>query len=258
MDKDPKIKLIKQFVELDWPQRLVVLGFAASLFGVGWFLHDKYSEYKFQKISLENAQLNARIDRLVEQSPGKDETIIKVSEYNNLSTRPVACEPTTVGATKVNNNQLVVDKSYLTELKNRPAACPIVPSVSTTASLVDSDRTCLDRGDPFEIAAQFEDYDDRANLKVFRDHFEYKWVCEPGWVVEIVQEPQQNRDYYWEIETRYREENLFGTRVLIKLKDGTKLPTWMKIGNKVRVAGKVVQAATYGLTLVEASAENVE
>lgn len=261
MSDDVKLGLVKKFLELESREKVFVIVGSITLFSFGATAHNYYTKYQKDKLALEQAQLQGEVDRLRQLQPKEDETVVKTVMYETLVDRPASCPSVPSDQIAASEKQKLVDKSYIQELERRPAFCPSLPTDPHPLPLAEDQpthRTCLDPGDPIELSAQFEEYNSRQNEKLFRDHFEHKWVCDPGWIVEITANAERNRDYYWEVSTTFRGTDLIGKSVLIKLAEGPSLPAWIKVGNKIQVTGKVVRANRYSFTLVEATTNLAE
>lgn len=158
------------------------------------------------------------------------------------------------------DNRISISKEIHNELQNRPISCP-----NTIQEIVYSDtskdafkKECLDNETPNSIVSNFEEYANYKNEKIFTDHYAGKWSCNYTWIVSLNSRPEQKNNMYWEFYASSLNKNEKQTLVWVTLKEGTKVPSWLNKGAKIKVIGKIVKAARHGLTLVEAEYQRVK
>lgn len=148
-------------------------------------------------------------------------------------------------------NEIIVNKSTLASLKNRPEACP--QKICSKDSSIET-RDCITEKQPSLITEKFNAYSREKNEKTFKDKYFSRWLCSPGWIVKIYNEPSINADGYWEFSAFWNNpeekyENSF-VGITLSYKNSAKN---ISEGDIITITGRLSRASNSSISLTEVS-----
>ncbi len=152
-------------------------------------------------------------------------------------------------ADKIAPDETIIKKSVLSSLKLRPQTCP--QKICSENSITEV-RDCITEKDPKSIKDKFDSPRKEQNEKLFQDKYFSRWVCAPGWKVKIYDEPEINKEGYWEFTSFWQNpKGIFNPTLVDVMLDYKNSAKNISKNDTIIVQGRLSRGTSSSLLLTE-------